>query len=178
MAESPTTARQLRGLKRRIVLLDDVPRDLRFDFECQCVIEEMMREAGLSPEKEQERLLKETAEEAEAKAAGLPFEPREQRGPGFYRTMGIFAYGLTATWREDNHESAMSYSQFRKLLPARPVERLKGWVDTVVEVMNAEGGEGNEPPTDAPEPTVPDASDSQSPPTGTSSGICAEPGSE
>ncbi len=177
MAESPTTARQLRGLKRRIVLLDDVPRDLRFDFECQCVIEEMMRDCGLSPEKEQERLLKEAAEEAQAKRSGLTYEPTEQRGPGFYRTMGIFAFGLTASWREDNGEGTMTYSQFRRLLPARPIARLKGWVDTVIEVMQSETAEGNGPPTDAPAPTAPDASGSQSPPTGISSGICAEQGS-
>ena len=149
MSEVKTTATKLKGVKRRIVLLDDVPRDLSFDFNAQCVIEEETRKCGVSPEEERTRVLAEVNAVAEAKAKGVEHVP-QAHGPGFYRTMGIFAYALTSSWREDSGEK-MSYHEFSKILPNRPAERLRGWIEAVTAVMTSEidaeeaGDSGNAP---------------------------------
>jgi len=181
-----TTGAELKGITVRAILKDGVPRDLDFDFEAQCLIEETMRGYGMRPEVEQARLLKEQVDKAAAEAAGTDYVPEiSNDGPGYFRSMGIFAYALTASWRADNGEGDMTYKQFAKLLPARPPAALHSWTSAVNRAMASEtdespNGEGPVvgPPLDESSETPASDSGSLSPPTGTSSGIAAEPSSE
>lgn len=184
-----TTAGELKGKTLRIILNDGQPRDLDFDFEAQCVIEETMRNHGLKPDEEQARMLKEEAAKAKALEDGVDYIPTiNHDGPGYFRSMGIFAYALTASWREDNGEGGMTFAQFKRLLPIRPASRTKAWTDAVTAAMASETDESPNAPAPAEDPLLAAsarksrkadaASASVSPPTGISSGTAAEPSSE